>query len=156
VPSWAFGIALIGGDLDDVDPSTDGLGICEGVADSRRSDDIESRGCGSCEVAALSGLESSSGRERIYSINELFTRLAAARTCSSSLDNAGSICDSSRGMNERISSGAISKKLSIHLNAVTLISCSAQLVSGCAYKRKKVTPAGRAVQATYRKSHQGK
>jgi hypothetical protein len=60
----------------------------------------------------------------MYSIRELLTRLAAARTCSSSFDKAGSICDSNLGMNDSISSGAISKKLSIHRSELTLISCS--------------------------------
>ena len=74
----------------------------------------------------------SSERDSMNSINELFTWFAACLTLSMSLDMAGRTWESSRGTNGRISSGHISKKLSIQRRAVTWISSSAeQLNKGC-------------------------
>ena len=68
----------------------------------------------------------SSGSEMMKAVSALFTRFAACRTCSTSCDRAGRTWDSSRGTKDRISSGQISKKLSIHLRVVVCISSSVQ------------------------------
>lgn len=66
----------------------------------------------------------SSDRDTIYSNNDVLTRFAACRTWSEPLDIAGSTWVKRRGTNGSMSSGLISKKLSIHRSAVNCISSS--------------------------------
>src|SRR5579862_4830361 len=58
-----------------------------------------------CPMGGTSLVTGSSDNDKIYSTNEVFTRCAACRTCSTSLAMAGNTCDSRRGTKGRISSG---------------------------------------------------
>lgn len=75
----------------------------------------------------------SSDRDTVYSSNDVLTRFAACRTWSEPLDIAGSTWVKRRGTNGSMSSGLISKKLSIHRSAVNCISSS----TGCKSKTVK-------------------
>ena len=66
----------------------------------------------------------SSGKEMMKAVSALLTRFAACLTCSTSCESAGRTCESNLGTKDRMSSGHISKNVSIQRSVVVWISSS--------------------------------